>query len=287
MYSYQSNSCIFIGLPSSGKSSFIGALWHVVETGEIESQYTVSVQPKDREYLNQLRSNFLGCKSPERTKTGFVKRIELELKDSYTNKISNLIFPDLSGETYESLFEYRQLTKEYLDELSGCNSIMLFVNPDYLQRPFLINDAYSLLDFEGIDEEANSGNQEKKWSPKISQTQLVLVDLLQIIGNELPLTCKIGIIISAWDVILEHDKKQTPDAWLIDYLPLLYQFLSANPNKLSFKVFGVSSQGGKYSSDIDGNYKLHAKIKQSERIIVQEGNSVSNDISLPIKWILE
>ena len=54
-----SNHCTFMGLPSSCKSSFIGAFWHVVESGEIDSTYTVTVPPSDREYLNQLRKNFL------------------------------------------------------------------------------------------------------------------------------------------------------------------------------------------------------------------------------------
>ena len=72
-----SNKCMFIGLPGSGKSSFIGALWHVASTGEINSAYSLTIQPNDREYLNKLQVDFLECKAPDRTKIEFKKKVPL------------------------------------------------------------------------------------------------------------------------------------------------------------------------------------------------------------------
>ncbi|WP_158799417.1 hypothetical protein [Pedobacter sp. L105] len=303
MSSEQLNSCMFIGLPNSGKSSFIGALWHVVESGEIDSLYSITVQPDDREYLNSLRSSFLDCKSVERTKTESVKKIELEIKDNTNGQVMNFVFPDLSGETYESQFEYRKLTIDYIDQVSGCNSIMLFVNPDFIKKGHLILNVDEMLDFKDssnnleINDKGNiPGKQMKedaevKWTPKLCQSQVVLVDLLQIISKNIKLPCKINIIVSAWDVIVNLPDfgvpKLTPSEWFIEELPMLFQYLISNAEAFPHKVFGVSAQGGIYSEEDDENLELQGKLKQSERIIVQSEKSVTHDITVPLKWLFE
>jgi hypothetical protein len=48
-------------------------------------------------------------------------------------------------------------------------------------------------------------------------------------------------------------------------------------------IFGISAQGSIYSND---NKKLQEKLKPSQRIIVQFDSQRSNDITLPIKWLL-
>jgi len=317
---------MFMGLPNSGKSSFIGAFWHVVDSGEIEDSYTVDVQPNDREYLNELRDSFLGCKAPERTKTEFVKQIDLDVKDNSTGNKATFTFPDLSGETFESQFEYRKITKTYLADIEECDSIILFVNPEFLKKPNLITDADAMLDeSEGgisqeeaevvqnieVKEEANlntnqsvdeaSGQAEAsdlkndvkeiiEWTPKMCQSQVMLVDLLQIIENKLIKPCKISIVISAWDLILEIpeivEPRKTPKEWLATNLPLLNQYLTANFESYTFKVFGISAQGAAYSKLKNGNKKLLSFAKQSERIKVQDGESINNDITIPFKWLI-
>lgn len=294
-------NCIFIGLPSSGKSSFIGALWHVVESGEIDSIFTVTIQPKDREYLNELRSKFLKCEAPERTKTEFVKQIELQIQEKETGNSINFLFPDLSGETYETQFELRQVTNDYLYQLKACNSCIVFINPDHLKTSTLISELDgSLFDDEddnvGVmeqgngfpDSQAKNLTPEKPWTPRMCQTQVKLVDLLQIIQEKLPQTCKIGIIISAWDVIInmsDENKNDTPDLWLRKNLPLFHQYLTANKHNFPYSVYGISAQGGVYSKS--SNVELQKHINPSERIIVQSGNNRSHDITAPLKWLFE
>lgn len=283
-----SKKCMLIGLPSSGKSSFIGAFWHVVLSAEIQSAFTVTYQPEDREYLNQLQNNFLECKAPERTKTGFEKKIELNIKDNVTEKVVDFIFPDLSGETYESQIEHRQLSVSYLNEISECDSIMLFVNPDFLREPQMISQTIDMLGADGQESSNNLGPQ-VKWAPKLCQTQISLIELLQFIETKIITPCNIGIIVSAWDVIAnmpQIEKKETqPTEWLIARMPLLYQYLTANKRKFSYEVFGVSAQGGKYEEALD-KMKMQSKIRQSERILVQVGSDTSHDITVPIKWLL-
>lgn len=296
----ESNRCLFVGLPNSGKSSFIGALWHVVESGEINSLYSVKVQPEDREYLNRLRSSFLDCVPVERTKTEFVKKIELDIIENSSGKVINFTFPDLSGETFESQFEYRKLTSDYLNQIRECNSLMLFINPDFLKKANLISqvDEFFKPSSPALVFPNNGGSKEAvsepskaddvKWAPKHCQSQVVLVDLLQMIRDSLRTPCKINVIISAWDQIKSlpgADGEITPEAWLTEQLPLLYQYLLCNKRKHPFVAYGISAQGGAYSDIPDENINLQIKLKQSERIIVQSGDVIHNDITLPLKWI--
>ena len=281
--------CTFIGLPSSGKTSFIGAFWHVVETGEINSAYTVTVPPGDREYLNQLRKNFLDCEPPERTKTDFVKKIEIEVVERSTDKKATFVFPDLSGETFESQFEYRKLTTDYVDQVSECNSLMLFLNPSKIKRSYLISAVNGMFDDdEGSKESTVALTQPTtRWTPKMCQTQVVLVDLIQMVRKSVNSPCKIGVIVSAWDTVKQSldptEAALKPEEWLKLRLPLLYQYLLANREVFPSKVFGVSAQGGEYKEN--ENDVLQAKNRQSERIIVQSGDDINHDITIPLKWL--
>nr|WP_294928988.1 hypothetical protein [uncultured Flavobacterium sp.] len=286
-----SNKCMFLGLPNSGKSSFIGALWHVMETSEIEANYTVKIQPKDREHLNLLRQSFLDCIAPERTKTGFVKNIQLTITEKNSGEVSEFIFPDLSGETYSGQFSYRKMTKEYLDQIKECTGLMLFVNPDYIKKPNLITDISFLLDQNDSVTEEASPSDYVPWEIEMTQTQVVIVDVLQMIMRHIKKPIKICLIISAWDLIKTlpgADGAQTPEKWLGDQLPLLKQFLEANKSSFLYDTYGVSAQGGSYKAE-DQNSAIDELLlitKQSERIIVQNGDFQSNDITMPIKWII-
>jgi len=297
MSNITSDQCMFIGLPGSGKSSFIGALWHVVESNEIISSYSISSQPEDREYLNMLRAAFLSCTPPERTKIEFPKTVELAFKNTETGQTTNFIFPDLSGETYSNQFSYRKLSEKYVDDLSLSNGIILFVNPHNLRKPNLITDADPMLAILGGQDNCekqsvqkdidNSADNLQQWKTEFSQTQVVLVDLLQMVQKQIKLPCRISIIISAWDLILnlrEQNSDVNPKVWLKINLPLLAQYLEANSEDFIYNIFGVSAQGGNY---IDEEKELMQEIIiPSERIKVQDENSINNDITLPIKWIL-
>lgn len=286
-----SNKCMFLGLPDSGKSSFIGAFWHVVETGEIDAHYRVTAQPNDREYLNGLRASFLNCQAPERTKTEFFKNIELSILDKTNNQEIDLVFPDLSGETFSGHFAYRKITDDYINQIKNCNGIMLFINPHFLKKANLISDSFSMFDCE----EPNNEQKEVSiplvpWDIKMSQTQVVIVDVLQMIAKYLSKPSKISVIISAWDLIKNmptDESKQSPVDWLTREMPLLKQYLDANNSSFRYNIFGVSAQGGSYIED--GNDKiseLQEMIKQSERICVQHDNDVTSDITIPLKWLI-
>lgn len=271
------NSCILIGLPHSGKSTFIAALWHIIENNELDCSLTITGLPEDREYLNDLRDSWLSCKVIERNKGEYKHHILLNVKDKNSQKITEFIFPDVSGEMYENQFEYRKYDYEFLEMIDNSDGIILFINPQDLREPILISDIN--VHFEN---ESSETETPKNWNHKLAPTQVVLVDLLQMIAYNTSRSMKLAVIISAWDLVNGNNTIK-PSKWIAKSLPLLFQFLNANDTIFTTNYYGISAQGGDYSNDIS---KL-LLISPLERILVQTESDKSKDISLPIKWLLD
>jgi len=294
----EKGNLIFIGLPQSGKSTYIASLWHIVESKELDNSLTITSQPIQREYLNRLRTSWLSCTKLTRNVGDFKNDIELRVSTDLGQNV-DLLFPDLAGEIYESHFLHRKMTNEFVEKLKSTSNIVLFVNPEYVVKPILISAADFLDDL--VDEGEARFNKDAKeheeveavdidWEHKSAPTQVVLVDLLQMMLEYIQ-NPKVVIIISAWDLVLNlpngDANKRLPKDWLTAELPLLSQFLHSNSDLLQFNVFGVSAQGGDYENDTD-KAKLQEKHLPSARIIVeQENGDKSNDISLPVKWVLD
>jgi len=269
---------VLIGLPHSGKSTFIAALWYIVDSEELENSLTITELPEDREYLNALKDEWLSCKAFERTKTEHQYKISLNVYDRLIDVKTILQFPDVSGEIYNMQFEQRKVNVEYLNMIQSANGIILFINPDYLKEPILITAIDTCI---GNTTTPTEISQLKPWIHKDSPTQIVLVDLLQMIAFNISTPIKVAVVVSAWDVVL-NSQKITPSKWIETTLPLLYQFLDSNKSLFKHIYFGISAQGGKYSED---NTELQLKLP-SDRIILQKDNEISKDITLPIKWLM-
>lgn len=277
------NNCVLIGLPKSGKSTFIAALWHIVESEEIDNSLKIVSLPEDREYLSNLRKSWLCCTPIERTLVDFKHKITLNIFDK-NDKITEFIFPDVSGEMYNNQFEHRKIDTEYFNLIKSADGIILFINPYELKEPISITEGNSLLPEESVPSVENIA---KPWEYKDAPTQVVLVDLLQMIKSNINKQIRLAVILSAWDILLnsyDQDlRKISPHEWIEKKCPLLHQFLITNNTSFKFKFFGVSAQGGSYASDIP---KLQGHANPSDRIVVLFDGEKSNDLSIPIKWLL-
>lgn len=273
------NYCL-VGLPNSGKSSYVAALWHVVEAKEIADSLQVDTLPINRHYLEQLRENWISCSDLGRTSVENIPFISLQCKDAVSGNTAAFTFPDVKGELFKQLFESREITQEYQQFLKDANGILLFIG-EKLQVPLLIADYEDVFPGE-------PSSKAQPWKHEDVPTQVILVDLLQIIAGWIKKPFKIGLIISAWDVHLKISggaAALTPREWLKNKLPLLNQFIHTNTEKFSVECFGVSAQGGNYDAEKTDllNFDL-----PSNRIKVQQQSAteISNDITIPIKWLL-
>ena len=288
---------LMIGMPRTGKSTFIAALYHVVESGQVSDSLQLVDLGEDRKYLVELRDQWLGCEEFDRTKLGEEQVVTLKLRDIHSNQQVEVVLPDASGEDFRDQWEQRKSSKKIDDLARQADGVLLFVHPDTVKNTVRINKN-KLVAAVLADEDDNPAKVEQplpelekkipvEWKPEFSPTQVKLVELLQFLMREpdiYPIS-RIVIVISAWDIV--KDEFALPSNWMATILPLLDQFLKSNSDRFPYKLFGLSAQGAPYCED---NKALHSKERQADRIeIISDVHAEYglHDISAPIKWLMK
>jgi hypothetical protein len=278
---------LLAGLPGTGKTTFIGALWYFVNSDhDYKTLKLHTLEEGEDFYLNDIASHWMQYKPAPRTnllsKPGG-NRVVMNLKELSSNEEIILDIPDFNGETFNQHFENRQWTNEFDRIASEMSGLLLFINPydsNNVAKLLYRENEYQLL----FGEQTSAASTATvTWNPKLSPNQVKLVEFLQFLQIHKKYDClKVSIVISLWDKVNEVDHLFTPDKWLEQNLPLLHQYLISNPSKLDFKVFGISSQGGDY--EIPHEVEKLIEKESIKRIIVNVDGEISNDISLPILW---
>jgi hypothetical protein len=309
-------SVVVIGVPDSGKSSFIAALSHILEFKEIETALTLARLPDEAKYLHEMRSEWEGCQPFERTKAG-VHPITFNLVDSEGSRI-DLSFPDIAGEEFDRQWSSRIWNTDFLEAIEHATSVLLFLNVKTFRKPFSKADEAALqgaaLELEeDIDGEVpaeqpspsevvdpgaaiaklvssqtseNTATEVKDptlWKPEDADEQAKLVDILQALADFVPdRRWRLGIVISAWEIIHNSKRKVTPRAWLKN-VQLLHQYLESNPESFDVGVFGVSAQGGDPEKEAQ---KLQQIETPSLRVLVVADKYEGHDLTRVISWAM-
>ena len=307
------NKILLLGLPETGKTSFLSAFLHYIDApidGKNLRQYKLS---SNTTYVTAIVQDWLSGKKPERTKVTMTKNANTEaniyIEDQATGQKFTLHIPDFYGEIFENQFFDRQIEIEYIEQIKDSCGILLFIHPERINEPTLIEDVIVAHKFADLinanfeteetavekpllsdDDNVDLSNETDLAQPfniEESPTQLVLVDLLEAHLEYLSkLPMNLSLIISAWDVIQKDCPDLSPVKWVEKTLPLLYQFLLANNNKIKFKGFGISAVGGNIEDPIE-RQRLIGLDEPSERITVQDEDTINKNIASPIEWILK
>lgn len=282
------HSVVVMGLPGSGKTTFLAALWHLVSEKEVPCKLTyVSLQTGNIEHLHEIASQWRAAKKQERTAQGGHKLVSMILKAEGGDP-QTVTFPDVAGEAFLRMWGLRECDETVAGWLKE-PGVLLFIHADKVTVPKWVIDEKLLMEGMGILPE---GEAEKvvDWSPDLAPTQVQLVDLLQSMQTE-PLDVgprRLAIILSAWDKAASRGF--SPEEYMAKRMPLLDQFLKhgLRPD-WEKRIYGVSAQGGDYDDD---NTKLAAAERlrdidvPSERISVIYGGGKSNDLTEPLQWLL-
>lgn len=272
---------LMLGLKGSGKTTYLAALWHLLEAGEVEQQLEMPQLQPNRDYLNRVRSSWLSLKPVGRTSARSTAEISMSLRDRQSGANIEISLPDLSGESFRSQWATRKVPKSYLNYAEDCTGVFLFIHPQEIQKTSVIRPEADqpAADLKGSKAILHSEN----WTPEQSSTQVQLVDLLQILlrlRNDRS-QLRLAVIVSAWDLV---KSKIPPATWLDGRLPLLSQFMKANPDRIAAQVFGISAQGG----DLTADFALLEKIAlPSARCTAVEGSTLEPvPFSAPLKFLV-
>ncbi len=282
---------LIMGLPGTGKTSFLAALWHVVASKEMSGSLQLIKLEGDRKHLNKIRRDWLQCKTVPRTVQTTEQIVYMKLGVPVGSETVELIFPDMSGESFRRQWVERRWTKEYDDLVREASGILLFVHSTKMTGPDRIDSGVeeavaALGDEEDMADEASAVDDEAnlpEWDPGKAPTQVQLVELLQFIQWQphLENIKRVAVIVSAWDLV--RGRYGYPEEWLSKRLPLLDQYLRANRERFPSRVYGLSAQGGPLEGDVT---RLQQYERQSERIMIVGDGCAPHDITAPVKWVM-
>jgi hypothetical protein len=279
-----------VGLPRTGKTTFLAALWHVVRSDEVSDSLRLDRLEGDQEYLNLIAAQWLKCEALERT-SGDQSKVDIRLRDPATGYLARLRIPDMSGELYASLWETRTCLTSFADLINEVDGCLMFVHPGKIKETALIDDANATLsEWEreipveaGAETETETETAGTEWEPRFAPTQVQMVEILQFLAEISKKEFRVVLVISAWDLVKEE---VSPDQWLEKRLPLLWQFLTANSELFNVTYMGVSAQGGEVAGEnsVAGTLLDHSVASHRIRICVSDKEG--NDISQPIRWLM-
>lgn len=263
-------TALMVGLPESGKSTYLGALYYLLRTGRDEA-LKLSAEPSEKQYLQELENNWLRYQPFERSRHPGALAINLDLAGSHLGEIA-LGIPDISGETYSHLWEDGLWSQSVLDLTRETDGLIVFLHPQTVRKPKLIDV---------IASKKESPDQRVEWSAEVAPTQAVLCDLLEQIAaqREGPLP-RMAVVVSAWDTVA--DLGVVPDRWLELEVPMFWQWLHAKGIGLQFRCFGISAQGGDVSND-EIRRRLAEGDDPLKRIIEGPG---ADGLLDPLLWLL-
>lgn len=281
---------LVIGLPESGKTTFIAAFWHIVESEEVPSALRVKQLTGDRAYLNRLREAWLRCEPVGKTLPADETIVRMLLEDRASQGTSELLLPDIAGETFHDQWVNRRWTKGFDELVLAADGALIFVHPNEINEPIRIDTVNAQADH--IRRVRNDGGAYAPtvaqivaeptptiWNAASAPTQVQLVDLLQfLIWRRAGRVLNLAVVVSAWDLVRGAGK--TPRDWCAERLPLLGQFLVSNPQRILARHYGISAQGGELPRDAE---RLRALTHASQRLEVVDDLSTSHDVTLPVQ----
>ena len=282
-------SVVIIGLPESGKTTFLGALWHLVTAREIETTLRFhNLRSGDVAHLNAIAARWREACVQERTGVGGNKLVSMNLLDP-SGMAVRVTFPDVAGEAYRRMWEERACDSDVADMLRA-GGVLLFIHADTIRPPQWVVDETELSRKLGLP---LPKGEEVPWHPRLAPTQVQVVSLLQLL-REPPLDVgprRLAIMLSAWDKVA--DEGLDPGAFLNAKLPLLGQYLRRTADRWDWRVYGLSAQGGEYDStkeDVPPNPEAEAlrNLDQpSARIRLILSDAETSDLTDPLAWLTE
>jgi hypothetical protein len=309
---------MMMGLPDSGKSTFVAALWQVVRSADIPEALKLGTLKGDYSYIIKLHKRWSEGKRLIRTEVGEEGIISIPLRSrapkTTPEEEVEIILPDLSGESFNQQWEMRTMLTDYYEHLLEASGLLVFVHSQKFNPGDLLGlniaELEEILAFNS-DEHQNSAveveskedmpvvatsDETKQENPNTSLVapapfapqkvppQTKVVDLLQQAFWLTPIgqIKKVVLIISAWDLV--EKRVGSPAEWLSSAMPLLDQYLKSNGERFSYRVYGISAQGAEYNKST--RVTLTDQHDPSKRIKVVDKKIVNNNITAPLQWLM-
>lgn len=260
---------VMVGLEESGKSTFLGALYHRLRRASSDG-LTLQRLPQERDYLIELEDLWLSLKPLQRSRHPAPKEVRLAVRDRRGQSVV-LDMPDIVGEDHRQAWEHGGWDETAAERLLAADGYLFFIRADTIEVARLMGDDHA----EGGDTAVPE--ERRPWTPRDSPTQAIVCDLLEQLDDlrdgALP---PVALVLSAWDTVA--DLGLNPGRWVEWKMPLLWQWLTTRTG-LAHEIFGISAQGGDLT---DPNVRRLISATVEDRPVPQHGSELSE----PIEWLL-
>lgn len=277
-------TCFLIGMPSSGKTTYLVSLANMLMMGEHETLLSLKncdslegMENIQKEIENFNRFQPVG--RTLRTAGGWVK---IPLLDSQGEK-TWLRIPDLTGEIFKDLVKDRRLKKDIGSQLQSADTLLFFLNIDTITPIQRITpgeeSAIAIIekDYEkDIIESGRSSSTEIDMETTRQVTQADVVELLQCVLHLIKNRIKVKFVVSAWDSIEKQldPEDRIPGKCIEKFLPLLFQFLHTNFDRIDGQIWGVSAQGFDFTNQEELEEQILDDIGNHARVITPDGEEI-------------
>lgn len=295
-----------IGMPSSGKTTYLASLCRLLLYGGQETGWKLDVKdvPEGFERVQILIKNINSYKAVKRTYGLELNNVALSLYNQ-NQEWMQFVVPDSSGEIFRDLVYDRRIASNIMDHIVESDMLLFFINVNTMiweeriklgeksaikqlneeQGDKVTQSAEDIVEEYARDREneqikskeqvKNKEKEQKKYN-----NQSALVELLQIIIYLVPHSLNIRFVISAWDLVEKEFKqdKVTPKEYIKIKLPLLYQYLEFNSKLIDYEIWGVSAQGGDFD-DEDDLKKLQSNDGEDYICVVDSKADTSKDLT--------
>ncbi len=282
-------SVVIIGLPESGKTTFLAALWHLVSERDVDTVLRYhNLQVGDASHLNKIAARWRDAKVQDRTAVNGNRLVSMNLLDSSLTAL-RVTFPDVPGEAYGRMWESRDCDPA-IAAILDAQGVVLFIHADTVCAPKWVVDEVTLSRQIGLPP---PDGQPVPWEPSLSPTQVQLVDLLQLLRQP-PLDIgprRLAVMLSAWDKASAEGL--SPEVFVDTKLPLLSQYLRGGADGWTWRIYGLSAQGGDYDpveagkAPVPEAAELRRLHNASERIRLVFGATESHDLTEPLAWLMQ
>ena len=258
---------VLIGLPESGKSTALAALWYSLNDKSESCEWYLDVndRPKETSVWNDLRGQWLSGEAIKRTShqvSPDVLKIKLTHRYDSEEKVS-IVTPDIAGEDYEQLYETSRFSEKQAKYLKQSDNLVLFIHPQSISIPVRHKP-------ESESEGSDSSGQD--WSPSCMHDFSKIIAMLKAINSirNDPFN-RLTVVVTAWDAI--ESGGYAPEEYVKNNLSLLHQYVETNYQSF---YYGISAQGFDYKNQDEHDYEYDeiTRIK-----IVDQDNSICNDIT--------
>jgi hypothetical protein len=284
-----------IGLPATGKTTYIAALWAYLTSGLPEGGYRVSEFPDDPSYLNEIAAAWAAGKGMPRNSLGATDRIEFTIETPSGTNLT-IVLPDLPGEVFRNAIIRPMMDEDSAAAVVSSDLLMLFVNGETARTYAALGDhQVPEIEVNVADEsraiptsEPNEPGESSVDRNTGTSREFAIEDLdsdtlnTELLHRLIYLTREVGlpplaVVVSAWDA--HHCSGDSPAVWLAREQPMLSQAIEEIGRSVAVGVVGVSGQGANYKDDPTITRKL-----ASERPWGCDASGAVTDIAGPLVW---